>query len=241
MTWVRQLLSHQEEPQPWSGNFGLFSKKFCKTGVKYNYTFNSIDPDDDDISYYINWGDGQIHKWIGTYESGENVVFNHSWNSIGLYKIKVIAYCEDGLPREAISDRFAIQTHTLTNPTILYPNGGEILSGQVTVEWNHTFCSWDHNITYQTFYSVDGINWIEFSSVPYWDTSTLPESTNYSIMVVATCSEGKNSSDVSDGVFSIGIPAIPSMYPNLIVISSFLGLSYIVFKFSNKTKKELQK
>ena len=69
----------------------ITGKKFCKTGVKYNYTFNSIDPDDDDISYYINWGDGQIHKWIGTYESGENVVFNHSWNSIGLYKIKVIA------------------------------------------------------------------------------------------------------------------------------------------------------
>ena len=62
-----------------------------KVGVEYNYTFVTNDPDGDDISFYINWGDSQIEKWIGPFESGKNVVVSHNWSSVGFYKIKAIA------------------------------------------------------------------------------------------------------------------------------------------------------
>ena len=31
---------------------------YGKTGTEYNYTFSTIDPDGDDVYYYIHWGDG---------------------------------------------------------------------------------------------------------------------------------------------------------------------------------------
>jgi len=71
-----------------------------KAGEEYEYTLISRDPDGDNVSYYINWGDGQIEKWIGPYGSGENAVLSHSWSSSGIYTIKVMAKDNCG----AISD-----------------------------------------------------------------------------------------------------------------------------------------
>jgi len=39
-------------------------------GTSYEYTFTTTDPDDHDVYYYIEWGDGEIEDWIGPYESG---------------------------------------------------------------------------------------------------------------------------------------------------------------------------
>ena len=62
-----------------------------KIWKEYEYTFISNDPDNDEIFFYINWGDGQIEKWLGPFESGKSVVVSHSWIFFGSYKIKVIA------------------------------------------------------------------------------------------------------------------------------------------------------
>ena len=40
-----------------------------KTGEEYDYTFMSIDPTDDDVFYYIVWGDGEVEEWIGPYNA----------------------------------------------------------------------------------------------------------------------------------------------------------------------------
>lgn len=53
---------------------------------KYNYKFNAIDPDDDYIYYYIDWGDGIVEDWFGPYPSGEEIHLNHTWKT----KIKPI-------------------------------------------------------------------------------------------------------------------------------------------------------
>jgi hypothetical protein len=59
-----------------------------KVGKKYDYTFVTSDPENDDISYYIDWGDDQIEEWIGPYESGEEVVISHKYETKGTYTIK---------------------------------------------------------------------------------------------------------------------------------------------------------
>ena len=46
-------------------------------GTEYEYTFVTTDPDEDNISYYIEWGDGYIEDWIGPYESGIEVNKSH--------------------------------------------------------------------------------------------------------------------------------------------------------------------
>jgi hypothetical protein len=60
-------------------------------GVEYPYNFTAIDPDGDNIFYYINWGDGNNTGWIGPYSSGEKIIKNHSWNKKGIYLIKAAA------------------------------------------------------------------------------------------------------------------------------------------------------
>jgi hypothetical protein len=60
-------------------------------GEEYNYTFQTLDANDDVIFYYIDWGDGNIVEWIGPYESGEEITISHIWDEKGDYTIKAKA------------------------------------------------------------------------------------------------------------------------------------------------------
>ena len=61
--------------------------RFVKPHVKHNYTFKAIDPEGDNISYEIRWGDNTSDKWIGAYISGEEMIRNHTYDKPGLYTI----------------------------------------------------------------------------------------------------------------------------------------------------------
>jgi hypothetical protein len=62
-----------------------------KPNIDYEFTFVTTDPENDDVFYYIDWGDGEIEKWIGPSESGEEVTVNHSWEKQGTYIIQAKA------------------------------------------------------------------------------------------------------------------------------------------------------
>jgi outer membrane protein assembly factor BamB len=64
-----------------------------KPNTDYNFTFNSTDPDDDDIAEYIvNWGDGTGNVTIsGPFSSGEEVTISHSWTFQETFTIKAKA------------------------------------------------------------------------------------------------------------------------------------------------------
>jgi hypothetical protein len=49
-----------------------------KRGIEYKYTFVTIDPDGDDVRYYIDWLSTGGYWW-GSYASGEEVVIPHYW------------------------------------------------------------------------------------------------------------------------------------------------------------------
>ena len=60
--------------------------------VPYEYTFQAYDPDLDNVSYYIEWGDGNLTDWTeflpsstGTYSE------NHNWSEEGTYIIRAKA------------------------------------------------------------------------------------------------------------------------------------------------------
>jgi parallel beta-helix repeat protein len=54
-----------------------------------NYTASATDPDSDQVFFYIDWGDGNIEELIGPYDSGQEIIFKHSWSKIGNYELKV--------------------------------------------------------------------------------------------------------------------------------------------------------
>jgi hypothetical protein len=85
---------------PWSFTTGINDKPnppvitgltTVTAGKEYEYTFNAIDPNGDDIYYFIDWGDQTNTGWIGKYTQGVDVMVNHTWAKKGTYTIKAKA------------------------------------------------------------------------------------------------------------------------------------------------------
>jgi hypothetical protein len=62
-----------------------------KTGNSYDYSFTAIDPNDDQVWYFIDWGDGSTTGWIGPHGSGETIIQSHSWFFPNTYILKAKA------------------------------------------------------------------------------------------------------------------------------------------------------
>ncbi len=63
-----------------------------KKRIEYEYTFNAVDPDDNDVKYHIDWDDGDSDTTAFS-PSGTNVTVSHIWSEEGTYTIT--AYAED--------------------------------------------------------------------------------------------------------------------------------------------------
>ena len=88
ITFVIEKLPHENLPPlkptingPINGKIKTF----------YTYKFTSTDPEEDDIYYYIDWGDGTFTDWNGPYGSGLGVKWPQSWDTSGTYIIKAKA------------------------------------------------------------------------------------------------------------------------------------------------------
>jgi len=82
--------------------------------IKYEFTFVTTDPDNNDVYYYVDWGDETNSSWVGPYSSGQEVKLNHTWSIGKKYiigvKAKDIFYAESEwetleivLPRNILS------------------------------------------------------------------------------------------------------------------------------------------
>ena len=72
-----------------------------KVGVEYEYAIWTTDPDGDDVSYYIDWGDGNITGWTVPLGSGIPFKVLHAWYESGTYLFRCKAKDH---PYEAESD-----------------------------------------------------------------------------------------------------------------------------------------
>jgi len=68
-----------------------------KPKVEYTYTLTAIDPDNDNLSYYIDWGDGTQSSWLGPIISGDTLTTTHAFMSKGIYTVKAKAKDTYGL------------------------------------------------------------------------------------------------------------------------------------------------
>jgi len=68
-----------------------------KVGVEYTWSFLSTDPDGDNITYYVDWGDvcGGA-KWYGPFPSGEKTDLAHTYTSKNTLLINSMAVDENG-------------------------------------------------------------------------------------------------------------------------------------------------
>jgi outer membrane protein assembly factor BamB len=84
-----------------------------RTGRTYEYTVMSTDPDGDNISYYVDWGDGTNTGWIGPYDSGMEQTVSHTWNKKGTYTIQ--AKAKDGYGAESDWGTLSVTMPTKSN------------------------------------------------------------------------------------------------------------------------------
>ncbi|MFX0093784.1 MAG: LamG-like jellyroll fold domain-containing protein [Candidatus Hodarchaeota archaeon] len=187
-----------------------------------------------------------------TYQWDTTTVADGSWNLI-----KVKATCTAGSNAQGKSDvHFTIHNsaHTLSVPTIFYPNGGETLEGAVDIRWNASSDSLGHAVTYTVFYSANGgSNWTKLGSsltgTSYtWDTTTAEDGTTYLIRVLATCLGSRiPSSDISDDSFTVynRMPRIrlsnlinntaqPPSTPISLNITDDTGISFVSYHWDDR-------
>jgi rhodanese-related sulfurtransferase len=63
-----------------------------RAGNECEYTFVATDPDEDDVSYYVKWGDGNTTTWTAFQSSGPpGYSESHTWSEQGTYTIEVKA------------------------------------------------------------------------------------------------------------------------------------------------------
>jgi hypothetical protein len=62
-----------------------------KAGVSIIISATSIDPDNDKVYYWFDWGDNSNTGWVGPYDSGVIAEESHIWDNEGDFHIKVKA------------------------------------------------------------------------------------------------------------------------------------------------------
>jgi hypothetical protein len=75
---------------------GIVGPSGGKPGIVYDFVFNAVDFNDDNVRYYVDWGDNSSDI-TGFNSSGTDVVVSHIWDLEGIYTISVFAEDEHGL------------------------------------------------------------------------------------------------------------------------------------------------
>jgi hypothetical protein len=129
-------------------------------GEELTFTFSSTDPEGDNISYFIDWGDGTNSGWLGPYASGETGETTNSWEAIGTYEVKVKAR-DINKKVSDWSDSFTVTIVENQRPNKVTINGPNWGFGGT--EYEFTFVSTDpenHDIYYR-------INWDDGDDTGY--------------------------------------------------------------------------
>jgi len=67
-----------------------------KVGKTYTYNVTGTDPEENQISYYVDWADGTNTGWLGPYASGHLLTVDHEWSEKGTFTIRAKAKDEHG-------------------------------------------------------------------------------------------------------------------------------------------------
>jgi hypothetical protein len=98
----------------------ISGKSNGNVGITYQYEFSSIDPNDNDVNFFIFWGDGEGTGWIGPYNSGEVVTLNHTWSKKGTYIISAKAKDVVGYESNWTQFRITIPRNKIAVNNLLY-------------------------------------------------------------------------------------------------------------------------
>ena len=94
----------------------------AKPGATLTYGFTSVDPDGDDVSYMISWGDDTPMEWSSDNPSDTQFVLTHVYADSGAYFVKAKAK-DNNDAESAWSDSIQVAVGFLPPGTPLRPSG----------------------------------------------------------------------------------------------------------------------
>jgi hypothetical protein len=121
--WYTVWVEYNPESYEWPENYNspyivkIDGQTYGKKGIEYEYSFNAIDPNELELYYYIQWGDGEIEEWIGPFDSNSEIKINHTWNKKGPYIISVMVKNTDNIG----SQWSTIEINMIKNKPIITP------------------------------------------------------------------------------------------------------------------------
>ena len=191
----------------YSTNTTVCSNNFlhnAPTEASQGLCFN-VDPSTSNNLFDLNfWND-----WVQPDLDNDNIVDN--------------PYFLDNLIPPYLEDLHPVTSPSLiATPTIIYPNGAETLKSVVNLRWSHVVDRWGYVVSYSVQYSADnGSTWNQIPSAInltansfLWDTTGVPDGTEYLLKIVAAYSYGLIVEHISDSIFTIqnailSTPSIP--------------------------------
>jgi hypothetical protein len=127
--------------------------------TEFTFSTTTTDPEQDDIYYLFDWGDGTDSGWIGPYESGQSGEASHIWENLGDYEIKAMAKDENGAKSDwseiklfTIGDNTPPETPVLEGETTARP--GQIYTLKITSTDPH-----DHDVYFNIYWGNGGGGW----------------------------------------------------------------------------------
>jgi len=106
-----------------------------ETNTSYSYSTKTIDPDNNQVYYLFDWGDGTNTGWKGPYNSNITISVSHSWNKPGTYEIKVKAKDTNN----AESPWSPALTVNIYQQAVNNPPNKPTISGPTTGYTNHAY------------------------------------------------------------------------------------------------------
>jgi len=101
--WYTAWVEYDPESYEWPDNYNspyivnIDGPTNGKKGDEYEYTFIATDPNELDLFYFIQWGDGEIEEWIGPFDSNSEMKINHTWNKRGSFIVTAMVKNTDNI------------------------------------------------------------------------------------------------------------------------------------------------
>jgi len=90
-----------------------------KPNTQYKFTFTSVDPEQNPVYVYVDWGDNTSSGWVGPKNSGDLFIITHSWTEKGTFTVKAKAKDEHGAESDWATLSVKMPgTYGMTNPFI---------------------------------------------------------------------------------------------------------------------------
>ena len=165
-----------------------------------------------DVFLNISYPDGTYHNFSLKQNVTSNTTYycSNSYNKLGVYNFTIYAVDDSGNGNKS-SSSFLIKDNTPPKVRVIYPNGGESVSGTVTIRWNATDNYDEENELKVTIkYSADaGTSWHTIASSEDntgeydWNTSALEDGKHYLIKISVKDLSNNQGVDISNATFTV--------------------------------------